>query len=134
MAAAVLPIAILDTQAGLKGLSGAAWAEVAESMRSDGFFFDVELLARVKAAGLNVAETPIIVRYQDPTTVRMLVHGWSMLIDSLRLRADLSRKAPTGRGRRCTGCSISQERRMTAGPVPAHGHSCSPARWLEVRV
>ncbi len=87
----VLPIRVLDTQAGLKGLTRAAWATVADDMRSDGFFFDVELLARVEAAGLPVAQTPVVVRYQDPTTVRMLLHGWSMLIDSLRLRSELRR-------------------------------------------
>jgi dolichyl-phosphate beta-glucosyltransferase len=87
----VLPIRILDTQAGLKGLTGAAWAAVADAMRSDGFFFDVELLARAEGAGLPVAQTPVVVRYQDPTTVRMLVHGWSMFLDSLRLRGELRR-------------------------------------------
>jgi len=98
----VLPIHLLDTQAGLKGLTAAAWATVADSMRSEGFFFDVELLARVEGAGLPVAQTPVVVRYQDPTTVRMLVHGWSMLLDSLRLRGELRRnrrKTRVSRGR-----------------------------------
>jgi glycosyltransferase involved in cell wall biosynthesis len=101
----VLSIRILDTQAGLKGLTGAAWDAVAGAMRSDGFFFDVELLARVEAAGMPVAQTPVVVRYQDPTTVRMLVHGWSMLVDSLRLRGELrrSRRKARASARRLEG-------------------------------
>jgi dolichyl-phosphate beta-glucosyltransferase len=111
----VLPIRILDTQAGLKGLTGDAWATVAGAMRSDGFFFDVELLARVEAAGLPVAQTPVVVRYQDPTTVRMLVHGWSMLLDSLRLRGELRRT------RRRVGISAAQPsiRDPLGGPLQA---------------
>jgi len=113
----VLPIRILDTQAGLKGFTGTAWAAVAGDMRSDGFFFDVELLARVEAAGLPVAQTPVVVRYQDPTTVRMLVHGWSMLIDSLRLRGELrrSRRKARALSRRC-----DQQQRTLSVPREAH--------------
>ena len=113
----VLPIRILDTQAGLKGLTGAAWAAVAGAMRSDGFFFDVELLARVEAAGLPVAQTPVVVRYQDPTTVRMLVHGWSMLLDSLRLRGELRQSRRKARGLRGT----LQEGGTLANSCEAHG-------------
>src|SRR5262249_20703606 len=53
---AMLPIRILDTQAGLKGLTAAAWQRLAPSIKSDGFFFDVELLARAGAAGMTVRE------------------------------------------------------------------------------
>jgi dolichyl-phosphate beta-glucosyltransferase len=88
----VLPIRILDTQAGLKGLTDKAWEIVGPQMTSEGFFFDVELLARSQASGLIVRETPIVFRYADPTTVRMVKHGWQMLFDTLRLRRRLSRE------------------------------------------
>jgi glycosyltransferase involved in cell wall biosynthesis len=107
----VLPIHLLDTQAGLKGLTEAAWAAVGESMRSDGFFFDVELLARIEAAGLSVAQSPVLVRYQDPTTVRMLKHGWSMLLDSLRLRGELRRN-------RNNPSAATEPPRMSAANLP----------------
>lgn len=91
-----LPITILDTQAGLKGITAAAWNRLQSHMTTDGFFFDVELLARAAHAGLHVVETPVRFRYMDPTTVKMLSHGWSMIRDTLRLRKSL-RSAPSRR-------------------------------------
>lgn len=82
----MLPIEILDTQAGLKGISSRAWSMLSEDMQTDGFFFDVELLARATAAGLSVVESPIVFKYVDPTTVRMVSHGWKMMKDTLKLR------------------------------------------------
>lgn len=85
----VLPIRILDTQAGLKGVTAAAWQIVGPRMTSDGFFVDVELLARAQVEGLVLRETPIVFRYADPTTVRMVKHGGQMILDTLRLRRKL---------------------------------------------
>ena len=85
----VLPIKILDTQAGLKGVTAAAWQIVGPRMTHDGFFFDVELLARAQVEGLVLRETPIVFRYADPTTVRMVKHGGQMFFDTLRLRRKL---------------------------------------------
>ena len=85
----VLPIKILDTQAGLKGVTAAAWQIVGPKMTHDGFFFDVELLARAQVEGLVLRETPIVFRYADPTTVRMVKHGGQMFLDTLRLRRKL---------------------------------------------
>lgn len=85
----VLPIKILDTQAGLKGVTAAAWEIVGPKMNCDGFFVDVELLARAQVEGLVLRETPIVFRYADPTTVRMVKHGGQMFLDTLRLRRKL---------------------------------------------
>lgn len=85
----VLPIKILDTQAGLKGVTAAAWQIVGPKMNCDGFFVDVELLARAQVEGLVLRETPIVFRYADPTTVRMVKHGGQMFLDTLRLRRKL---------------------------------------------
>ncbi len=87
----MLPIRILDTQAGLKGLTAGAWQRLAPLMKSEGFFFDVELLARAGFAGMTVRETPVVFRYVDPTTVRMIAHGWPMIFQTLALRAELRR-------------------------------------------
>jgi dolichyl-phosphate beta-glucosyltransferase len=86
----MLPIIILDTQAGLKGVSAQAWDILGPRITSEGFFFDVELLARAGAAHMRMEETPILVKYNDPTTVRMLSDGWSMIKDTIRLRRNLS--------------------------------------------
>jgi glycosyltransferase involved in cell wall biosynthesis len=82
----VLPITILDTQAGLKGITAQAWARLSPQLGSNGFFFDVELLALAGIAGLRTGETPVNFSYHDPTTVRMVRHGWVMLNDTFRLR------------------------------------------------
>jgi dolichyl-phosphate beta-glucosyltransferase len=91
----MLPITVRDTQAGLKGLSRAAWEQLASVLHVDGFAFDVELLARAGQAGLRIVETPVAFRYVDPTTVVMLRHGREMFIEVLRLRRAL-RRYPVG--------------------------------------
>jgi dolichyl-phosphate beta-glucosyltransferase len=87
----MLPITILDTQAGLKGMTAAAWERLSPDMTTDGFFFDVELLARAGAAGMRIDESPVYFHYVDPTTVRMVNHGWSMIKDTIRLRRSMRR-------------------------------------------
>ena len=87
----MLPITILDTQAGLKGITAEAWKVLGPQLTTDGFFFDVEFLARAGAAHMQIAETPIFFKYSDPTTVRMVKHGWSMIQDTIKLRRNLTR-------------------------------------------
>jgi dolichyl-phosphate beta-glucosyltransferase len=82
----MLPITILDTQAGLKGISARAWEVLGPKITTDGFFFDVELLAWAGAARMRIDQTPIFVKYIDPTTVRMVRDGWSMIRATLKLR------------------------------------------------
>jgi dolichyl-phosphate beta-glucosyltransferase len=89
----MLPIEILDTQAGLKGLSLEAWGRLAPHMMGDGFFFDVELLAWAGAMKMNIVQTPVSFRYIDPTTVKMVRHGWPMILETLRLRRRLKAAA-----------------------------------------
>jgi dolichyl-phosphate beta-glucosyltransferase len=85
----MLPISILDTQAGLKGITAAAWDQIGPVMTTDGFFFDVEFLARAGAANLRIDEAPVFFKYVDPTTVRMVNHGWKMIKDTLKLRRNM---------------------------------------------
>jgi dolichyl-phosphate beta-glucosyltransferase len=92
----MLPITILDTQAGLKGITAQAWNVLGPQITTDGFFFDVELLARAGVARMRIAETPIFFKYSDPTTVRMVTHGWSMIKDTIRLRRKLTVQGPIG--------------------------------------
>ena len=60
-------------------------------MASEGFFFDVELLAQAGAANLRIEEVPVLVTYIDPTTVKMITHGWAMIKDTIRLRGRLKK-------------------------------------------
>ncbi len=87
----MLPITIGDTQAGLKGITAKAWDIIGPEMTTDGFFFDVELLARAGAAGMRIDESPVFFKYYDPTTVRMVGHGWSMIKDTMRLRRKMKK-------------------------------------------
>lgn len=87
----VLPIAVLDTQAGLKGMTLQAWKQLSPWMETDGFFFDVELLARAGRIGMKFAESPVVFTYHDPTTVKMVSHGASMFVDTMKLRRKLKR-------------------------------------------
>ncbi len=91
----MLPITIGDTQAGLKGISSRAWDILAPEMTTDGFFFDVELLARAGAAGMRIDEAPVYFKYVDPTTVRMVGHGWNMIKDTLKLRRKMRKTGKT---------------------------------------
>jgi glycosyltransferase involved in cell wall biosynthesis len=91
----MLPISIGDTQAGLKGITAKAWDALANDMTTDGFFFDVELLARAGAADMKIDESPVFFKYYDPTTVRMVGHGWSMIKDTLKLRRKMRKTGKT---------------------------------------
>jgi glycosyltransferase involved in cell wall biosynthesis len=90
----MLPITILDTQAGLKGITAKAWETLAPEMTTDGFFFDVEMLARAGARSMRIDESPVFFKYYDPTTVRMVNHGWRMIKDTIKLRRNMRK---TGR-------------------------------------
>jgi dolichyl-phosphate beta-glucosyltransferase len=85
----VLPISICDTQAGLKGMTFRAWKMLVPRMTSDGFFFDVELLARGAAAGLRIEEMPVCFKHVNHSTVRMMSHGWQMVRETVKLRHNL---------------------------------------------
>ncbi len=87
----MLPITILDTQAGLKGMTADAWEKIGPNLANDGFFIDVEILAWAGTNAMRLDETPIVFKYVDPTTVRMVSHGWAMIFDTMRLRRELRR-------------------------------------------
>jgi dolichyl-phosphate beta-glucosyltransferase len=60
----ILPLAVGDTQAGLKGLSARAADLVLPRLSSCGFEFDCELLTACIRLGLSVVEVPVTVRYE----------------------------------------------------------------------
>jgi dolichyl-phosphate beta-glucosyltransferase len=88
----MLPITILDTQAGLKGITARAWQIIESQMMTDGFFIDVELLARAGKQKMRIVEIPVTFNYVDLTTVRMVTHGWSMILDTIKLRWRMARE------------------------------------------
>jgi dolichyl-phosphate beta-glucosyltransferase len=75
---------MLDSQAGLKGMSAEAVEDVIPRLTIEGFAFDVELLYVAYRRGLTVAQAPVFFRYDsEPSTV-------SFLADALRMIRDLA--------------------------------------------
>lgn len=60
-----------DTQCGLKGFTRQAGHAILEPLETDGFAFDVELLARAQRLGLKVHSEPVAWRHGEGSTVRV---------------------------------------------------------------
>lgn len=61
-----------DTQCGLKGFSREVGRAILEPLQTDGFAFDVELLARAEHLGVTVHTQPVGWRHGEGSTVRVL--------------------------------------------------------------
>ncbi len=78
---------ILDTQAGLKGMSEAAARDLAPRLTIHGFAFDIELLMAARRRGFRIRQVPVFVRYDsEPTTVKFARDAFRMARDLLRIR------------------------------------------------
>lgn len=62
---------VADTQCGLKGFTREAGHAILEPLETDGFAFDVELLARAERLGLTVHSEPVAWRHGEGSTVRV---------------------------------------------------------------
>jgi glycosyltransferase involved in cell wall biosynthesis len=76
---------IHDTQCGFKFLRGDVARELFADLGTDGFAFDVELLARAQARGLRIAELPVTWVSQDGSTFKMSRDGRRAYLDLFRL-------------------------------------------------
>jgi dolichyl-phosphate beta-glucosyltransferase len=89
----VLP-GIADTQCGFKLFPRAMVQAVFPDLATEGFAFDVEVLARARRAGFAVVEVPVVWRNDARTRVRAGRDSLAMLADVVRLAWRLRR--PTG--------------------------------------
>ena len=81
-----------DTQCGFKLLRRETVAPVLRAIATEGFAFDVELIARCERAGLRVAEEPIDWRDDaDGSRVRLFPDALVMARDLARMRLRLGR-------------------------------------------
>ena len=67
-----------DTQCGMKGFTAAAAESVFAPLRTQGFGFDVEALARAERGGWRVEAVPVTWSHVDASRVRPLRDGYAM--------------------------------------------------------
>ncbi|HUP85255.1 MAG TPA: glycosyltransferase [Acidimicrobiales bacterium] len=81
---ALFGLELTDTQTGLKAFRASVLREVAASLASDGFAFDLELLVGLKEAGATIVEGPVELDYAFDTTtsLRAVI---DVLADTLRI-------------------------------------------------
>lgn len=82
---------ISDTQCGLKLFRTAAVRPLLEASHIDGFAFDVELLARVRAAGLRAMELPVTWSDSAGSTFSPVKDGLTSFAELARVRRVLRR-------------------------------------------
>lgn len=81
-----------DTQCGCKLLSRKAVEQLTSLLKTNGWAFDVELLAQAHINGLLVSEVPVAWCYDSDSRVRPLRDGFQMVVDVLRIRRRLKRQ------------------------------------------
>jgi dolichyl-phosphate beta-glucosyltransferase len=78
-----------DTQCGFKLMRRDTVLPVLAGITTEGFAFDVELIARCERAGMRVAELPVVWNDAADSKVRLFPDAFRMARDLLRLRLQL---------------------------------------------
>lgn len=87
----VLP-GIADSQRGFKLFTGEACDAIFRRCRTDGWAFDVEVLALARALGYHVLEVPVTWEHRDDSRVSPGAY-FTTLLDVARIRARVQREA-----------------------------------------
>jgi dolichyl-phosphate beta-glucosyltransferase len=82
----LLPLQVRDTQAGLKGLSARAAAQILPQLSCTGFGFDCELLTACVCLGFPIVEVPVCMRYEDRASTTSLRTVARLLREVLQIR------------------------------------------------
>jgi glycosyltransferase involved in cell wall biosynthesis len=90
LAAGKVARGVHDTQCGFKFMRGTVARELFAELATDGFAFDVELLAKAQALGHRIVEIPVTWTEQDGSTFRITRHGRRAGIDLYRLWRSVS--------------------------------------------
>ena len=85
---------IVDTQCGFKVMAGALGRSVFAELRTTGFSFDVELLARARAAGARIEEFPATWTDVPGSTFHPVRHGAGSFADLARIAWHVRRVRP----------------------------------------
>jgi len=92
----------LDTQCGLKGFTAEAAATVFGRLATDGYAFDVEVLALARRHGLESRPLAVTWSHVEDSRVRPVADGFRMLLDALAIRRRLRRPASPSPGNQDT--------------------------------
>jgi dolichyl-phosphate beta-glucosyltransferase len=84
-----------DTQCGLKGVTAAATPTVVAPLVTEGFAFDVELLARAARAGLRIEPVPVEWAHVEASHLLPLRDGLAAASAALRIRTLLRQETRT---------------------------------------
>jgi dolichyl-phosphate beta-glucosyltransferase len=95
----ILP-AVRDTQCGFKAFPRRPFAPIFASMTTEGWCFDVELIAQARRADIDVLEVPVVWRYGHGSKVRLAGDAPSVLRDLASLRRRFGYVRPPKRAAR----------------------------------
>jgi len=76
-----------DTQSGFKAYRRETFKKI--SLKTDGFAYDIELLAKAYKAGLIVKEIPVKYLYRQDARFSVKKHGPKMVLNTIRLWRDM---------------------------------------------
>ena len=79
---------LFDTQCGMKGLRAKAADDLFSVTRVQGFAFDVELIYIALKRNYDIKRLPVRLRCQEGSSVNVLKHGISMLIDLANIKTN----------------------------------------------
>jgi glycosyltransferase involved in cell wall biosynthesis len=97
--ALILP-GVRDTQCGFKAFPRAPFVPIFAGMATEGWCFDVELIAHARRAGIDVVEMPVVWRYGHGSKVRLAGDAPSVVRDLVGLRRRFGRVRAAGATRR----------------------------------
>jgi dolichyl-phosphate beta-glucosyltransferase len=80
-----------DTQCGFKAFRGASARALFAVQRIDGFGFDVEVLRVARRWSYRIVEVPVRCEYHPTSSVRKFRHGFTMILDVVRILSNDAR-------------------------------------------
>ena len=124
LARSLTGIQVADVQCGFKCYRGELARELFPQVEEDRFAFDLELIALMQQQRCKIAELPVVYTDREqPTTVRLLRDGGSMLRRMLRISANLRRLRRSGAFADFTRADYQDLARREGNPVQRFWHA-----------
>jgi len=117
-------IRVADIQCGFKSYRGELARELFPQVEEDRFAFDLELIALLQQEGHAIAELPVVYTDREqPTTVRLLRDGLTMVRRMLRISAKLRRRRRSGAFADSRRADYQDLARRAGNPVQRFWHA-----------